>query len=666
MVFPLLSLPIQLFDAILSYGGLSQTAMYLWLSGDIRMQRQLQGITSVALSDPNRHSLARFCSFILQLPKLRRLVLDRSENKLFKSDIVGDMVKRLPTSLTELRFTFANSSASLADEYVQNISSLYEDDVKPHRECSWSLSSAFPQLSVLEMGLSSSFSVSTLPHSLTTLVLYLRLNLQQDVPFYPNLPRQLLNLELHGEVNSEQFRPIRDLPPTLTSFIPYYRANNHFFTCENLPSSLTYLDPMTAFVNTRGDLMKLPPTMTAMGRLFTEEFDCYEEIGTVMPNLRSLDLDEIQPSQATPSMIRSLPSTLTKLLLRTDLEHLVPTDWPQSLKKLKLYRNSLNFRVDALPLNLTRLWLERANPVTAADISRLPRSLLRLNCYVKENIDECDFPPMLSHLGLYELSLPLDALWVDMERQYIEIECTEEEIWQQNINDHYLSEDRKTARIPLNSASIATHRFLEGEKVAKCFPFASLPRSITQLRTNAIIPASQLKHLPPRLKDLSSYVIFKDAEYLPNDSAEINAMHSIMRIGEGEGVKEKFDWQQLASTSISSLLPRTLQEIVVSWFFSPGHQEIRHLPPNLSQVQIQAPRFHTWDRDSLSEFLKLEKLTRLDINAEELTDEQCEAVPPTLIEMVVGRLDVTMHGALSYPLGLLSFATCNKNSLPLE
>ena len=615
------------------------------------MRQRIQCVTSVALSSSKKFSGDRFCAFILELPKLRRLSISRGNNKILNFKSVGDMVKKLPSSLRELRLVFSDSSSMLVDEYVNDLSTLYENDSLIASECAWSMTSAFPQLCSLEMTLSRSPNISWLPLSLTTLVLHMRQNAFVG-PFYPILPRQLLSLQLHGE-GFESLHRIQDLPPNLTSFEAPIVIVGYRYEVVDLPSTLMSFKIRDYPIRSRDDLMKLPPTLTKISPIFAQEFDCYDEIGSVMPHLTSLNLRQITVRQSTPSMIRSLPSSITKLSLRNDMEPFQPSDWPSSLLKLKMLYPCKNFRVDALPSNLTALSIEVNTVLTASDISKLPRSLLVLQCFFDHHLEKCEFPPKLTALALKDRSRHFAFPWVVMEREFIEYEYTEYEKENRPMNEAFLCNNGTTVRLPFNPSQWDVNRFLEGEKVAKCFDLALLPRTITDLKTTAVIPASQLKHLPPRLKVFKANCIFRDADFRPDDPIEINAMHSIMRIGEGEGVKEKFDWQQLVSTSISSLLPRTLQDLIFSRFCHLGRSEGLYLPPNLTTLQIYSLDPQRVDGDLLLDLFKLEHLSSLDVTIKTFTDEHCKAFPRDLTALIGGPLDIsqlTERGALYIPL----------------
>lgn len=634
MTHRFLSLPTQIFDLILSYEGLSQAAMHLWLSGDARMQNKIRGITLVDLQSTSDYALDSFCSFILELPKLRRLTLDRGSGRMIKSHALASQLKKLPPSLTQLSLRVQNSASFLTNDYAPNLSSIFESDGTPTIECVWSMETAFPQLHTLELRHSRNFDLLMLPSSLTSLTLRLYLNIDHVVEhFYRHLPRQLLHLDLQGLGTTKSFGHLVDLPPnltTLTSDVSLTDAHQNFqdfYDTVRLPQTLTHLESEVLIVRTRDDLELLPASLTTLGPVFFEQFISYDEIGLHLPHLTSLDLKQMYAF--TPSVIRKLPHSLISLYLRMNMEHIAAGDWPKGLKKLVLYGNCSNVRGSAMPSNLTSLKIEVV-PISATDLSHLPRTLRLLTCFVTQNLDECDFPPNLTSLSLTDRSNTAVA-WITMKRTHITYSYTDKERTLHPTTG--LSGDQKTICIPFNPPPT---RFVDGEKVARCFPYSRLPRTITELRTNAILPASQLKHLPPRLKALQVDMIFKDADYHPNSSAEIDAMHSILQIGKREGIQESFAFSTLKPSStdipsptLSILLPRTIRELTVSKFFSPGRSEILHLPPNLTHLAINHPH-DILKSDDFYDLLKLNALTFLKINIERLTDEHIKALPQKL------------------------------------
>ena len=99
-------------------------------------------------------------------------------------------------------------------------------------------------------------------------------------------------------------------------------------------------------------------------------------------------------------------------------------------------------------------------------------------------------------------------------------------------------------------------------------------------------PASQLKHLPPLLKQLQVRDIFADVDFVDDDATEMSAMHAVFKIGAAEGIEsDRFDWTQLKRASIATLLPRTLVDLKFDGdAFNASKPEWSMMPPHLTHL----------------------------------------------------------------------------------
>ena len=657
----LASLPAELLGAILSF-GVSEGTFNLWLTGDYAIQRQITlGVTSIHLRNTQTFSLTKLPQFILKLRKLRRFIVDRASNMLYQSNCATLLIRKLPPTLTELRLRYANSAAALAEDEDENLSHWFQseedittdafacdlDDKTPKEveNSRWKLAEAFPHLSVLEISELSDFNLATLPSSLTDLTTTLPPPRSDLKHFFQSLPRQLLRLELTKSRREVEHCLWQYLPPGLQTYVSDLREDDKNpppFGDLRLPASLT--DLRTAyFIPNGASLSCLPPSITSISDVFHDEFDAYDKLASLLPNLRAVDLFYLPSHHANASFLRNLPSTLTSMAIGIDLAQISADDWPSSLVELVLAPNS-SFRIEAIPPKLTVLEAGKPHIITPSDMALLPQSLTDLSCFVLKIVDDwTSFPPRLKALKLLATKDP-----IILERKMIEFEYPEDHQIEFTVLRKFIGADGKTVCMPFDLSQSYLHRFLSGERVSKCFPFGLLPRTITALRTSAILPFSKLHELPPRLTNLSLKSVFKDADFDPDDVA---AMRQIMQIGQEEGVVEKFDSSQLHHVTLSSMLPRSLTDITFS-LAGPGVGEWMHLPPNLTVLHcLSLDDNQRTDSTSLFEILKL-NLVDICMAVQSLTDEHCKAMPRCLVDAHFYSSDfsqLTSRGAFYSP-----------------
>ena len=638
----LASLPTELLDTILSFNA-SQGTLSLWLTGNYAIQRQIAlGVTSIHLKNTQEFSMTKLPQFILKLSKLRRLIIDRASKMLYQSNRASSLVRKLPPTLTELRLRYADSAAALAEDEDNNISHWFEpeedlvtdayagdlDDQTPKEgeNSRWTLAVAFPKLSVLEISNLSGLNLPTLPPSLTDLTTTLPPPQFDLKHFFQSLPRQLLRLELTKSPRFLEPCVWQYLPPGLQTYVSAVEeddVDSPPFGHLRLPASLTELRT-DSFIADSESMACLPPTITTISDIFHGEFDAYAKLISLLPNLRTLDAYYLSMDLANASFMRSLPSTLTSLRITVNLEEISADDWPKSLVALRLSPDSENFRIEAIPPNLTILDTRKSLIITPSDMALLPQSLTDLRCFVPKIVEEwTSFPPRLKSLKITALK---DN--IVLERQMIEFEYTDALKRDFTVPGKYLGEDGKTVSMPFDVATFPhLRRFLGGERALKCFPFEMLPRTLATFQTSAILPFSKLHLLPPRLKYLELGSIFRDADCHTQDVA---AMRQIMLIGQEEGVVENFDFSQLHHATVSSMLPRTLTDLSFMLVGDRNADDWMHLPPNLTELRC-APMDVNQHLDSAS-LLAVLKLNLVDIslNVHTLTDEHCKAMPRSL------------------------------------
>lgn len=580
----LAALPTEILAQILPPSH-SPSVLNLWLTGNRLIQYRIaNGITAVHLSYPAEHSLNMFPKFLQNLRVLRELKVDRGGNALLSYRDARFSLQYLPQSIRKLELGFRNSF-----EFVFP-SALSPSDLTSGYDPNWSLANAFPLLEVLELYNKPSWSAADfaqLPPTLTSLATTLPLSGK----FKPHLPASLLYLKILDPIN--QFPGFADsLPPKLVSlelasYMAYnpdhstYDAFNVLF--PKLPCSLTSLCP--GFERIRySTISLLPSTLTTLICRSWEHVNI--NLGQCFPNLKTLDCI------CTVSAIRQLPPTLTQLSLSTIKTDQELPALPSSLTDLKIVRPPRGL-LNALPPTLRHL-RALATQIDLVDVAKLPRSLLSLEMEFgyKHNTDRpLDFPPGLT-------SLHLTSFY-----QWLEVETPD-------------SEDRPDWTLACPPA---------GSKLHKWFPCEKIPRSVTQLRLEGYLPASHLKHLPPRLTELRYKQIFEDADFNPSD---LEAMRDIFEIGAKDGIRETFDWTALKKASIFSLLPRTLKTLHMDVLsLKDLKSELGQLPPGLEDLSFGT--FVALPASAVFS-LPLTRLKKLRVKLGAPTDAHLKAFPRSL------------------------------------
>lgn len=595
----------DILDVILGF-VYSQATLDLWLCGNKRLQNNIaQGVTTIHLLNTQKFTLNRFPLIITQLPKLRSLIIDRDYNDLLYYRQVSKHIQRLPPTLTKLALRYDDSCTAFSPADPDHSDLDPSTDPTTTEDVQTSLKDAFPLLETLEIANCSPFDVSTLPPHLTSLAIGLPFEEEEQEDFIRGLPRELLHLTLIGLARSALMQPLlwEHLPRNLLTF--NCRNENLYFIYDGseaalLPRTLTKLKvPLVYEVDSPEQVKALPSGLTSLNQiLFGDDSLITPEIGLTLPSLTRVSFRSLSPTLNTRLLIRNLPKTVTILNIPVDMSTMEKSDWPVNLKELELGRRSKllgNFRHDALPSGLLTLSLSSVVSIRSlSEMSLLPRSLTKFRSYYHlppQNLP-IDFPPQLTDLSL--------------------------------INEFELDEERNT-KIP-------------------CFPFHSLPRSLTSLKTSIPIMASQLKDLP-RLLALDASFIHKDLDFNPQDELRWMLSSPTHR----DRHLERFDWNALSEASITSLLPRSLTELHLNE--SPIGQaplDWEHLPPLVSSLSVGSRYVGLAEWHSLSKL----PLKDLRVRLESFDDECCKATTRGMESLSVEAQDISglsARGVASLP-----------------
>lgn len=349
----------------------------------------------------------------------------------------------------------------------------------------WTFFGAFPHLETLELvGHGPPLETSDfafLPPSLTSLT-FPSSTYEVYSQFSSILPPHLLALKITQSTKFPSSFWLH-LPPQLTKLDIRLGYNREEWPSENLasllPRSLTLLLNAN-FSDHPLDLKDLPSSLESLDITCLRPFDIqpYSStlIGRVLPNLKRVCFG----SKFIPQIIRTFPATTQTIEVTDYVVEFVPlTDgimehrhWPPALRTF-----SSNAILDALPLSsfppgLTKLIFVK-DLLHFTTVSTLPRTLLHLGLKW-DNVIECyeiDFPPHLTYLSLFGTR----------------------------------------------------------QRSLQYFSYYMLPSSLVELYL-ASIPASELKHLPPRLKTLQvSHITVPASD--PISEAERSALERSWHFG---------------------------------------------------------------------------------------------------------------------------------------
>lgn len=641
----LTSLTPDLLDRILAFGCVSYASLPLWLCGSKALQRTLaSGVTKVVLVNTRPLSICRVPRYLEELPHLRELKVHRKSGHVLYPLEASKTIQRLNPGLQSLRLDFAGSHQVLAEQP--------HDQSHGSTEQQWTLKSAFPLLHTLELLSKRDWTVTeleSLPPHLTSLStgcpddqdkykVFMRALphslVELFLPESPYLPMKEL-LELVPHQSWQVLAVNRSAEPSV-----YWNTHNEPEEPYTLPPTLTTTDgfetplnPSVAFVNA------LPSSLTTYSKLTAHLLS--HSFGH-LTSLTSLGLSGHSAPHMDAATIRTLPPCLKKVSMVAQLENLSMADWPRDLVHLKLTVTERHFPVEILPPGLTYLYVQmKRATVPMRSIALLPRTLTYLHLDCTEMTEKVDFPPNLRTLNLLYGGILKEPKWVDIEPF-----------------DSFIAHRRPfDISDPLHILEMPVR-----PKVTTCFPFHKLPKSITSLQLPCMIPASQLKHLPPRLKRLSVTDILEDADFDSTSAENVVCMHEVFCIGrtDAEGVdKSWFDLSPEASLEASpaSLLPRSLTSLdFFSGCFAASVDWCR-IPPSLTKLRLGVPFVpcHPISMDFLFT-APLSELIKLSLTAKAFTDAHVKALPRKLRVLQFGKSShhnqMTPAGASFIPIDL--------------
>ena len=491
------------------------------------MQHKISiGVTTIKLVDHREVTSSRFPKFITELRSLRSLVIDRRVLTMPWHRNISEHIQKLPSTLRKLKIRVENSCHITSPPASTNASNSLSSDRHPTTNDlihpKWTFASAFPHLETLELHSSSG----------------------SWQPYLALLPQSITSLTIPPceKVIDETFSSL--LPPDLLTLKLSAVGNISFPTFtpsfwSHLPSQLASLSIYSITESTCTAV--LPRSLTQLNGIFsypnldladlpsgltnlsrTLVTNMSALTRSMFPNLREICIDSIDPQ-----FLQSLPPTVHTI--DADVISVSSVDqWPASLTKLSFRNAPDHIYAALLPSKLVKLSLSSVHNINTAVFSRLPRSLrhFKLRCQEIVESDSIDFPPHLTFLSLF---------------------------------------DNKYRR----ATSIIRH----------------LPASITNLKLTFSIPASLLKHLPPRLKALKTFNISGDYDWIPNTEAELAAMRMNFENGRRYGIVEReIDLvTRLKSASILALLPRTLTRLHITGDDKALDRLVwSAMPPNLS------------------------------------------------------------------------------------
>lgn len=583
----LMTLVPELIDLILS-PDISYAAIRLWMSGDKRLQHRIsQSLTVISLKQTQLFSLNRLPTLLVHLKALRDLRIDRVRHRLLYP--LQSIIHALPPSMRRLELRFEDSyklveftSSSTADLSPDNALGIATGISKSN----WSLKVAFPQLDTLVTRSKKDWTSDdflALPETLTSLGMGFPDDCKDLIAFASMIPRQLLHLELNwSDSLSAEF--LRHLPPNLTSF----QGGESTYSLSgredpqllsSLPRSLTNF-PVSLRDFPSAAILGLPQNITKVDYQSTV-WD--QDLRLALPSLK-----EFCTTAPKASTIKNLPPSIEKLCIRAlNDDSLHNFAWPPCLTVLELFAPKQSLRLHTLPSSLTTLKLheELYFPYVSAILPKL-NNLTSLQCSVATTTME--FPPHLTELYLRSLA----GHWLTLNPPMANKQCC-----------------------------------LNGKEAITGFPLERLPHTLTSLRIVGTLYASQLKHLPAKLRVLIVNDIFLDAKFDSLNPAEISRISSNFKLGLEAGIQEQFD-STTAVPSIATLLPRTLTDLRISEAESALEIiEWEKVPPAITYLTLESKKGLS---PRALKKIPLKHMRHLRIRMESLEDDDIKALPRTI------------------------------------
>lgn len=602
VTFPLLDFPREIIDRILSFKALSPCALLLWMTGDSRIHHALAtGLTTIDLVNKDDQAFCRFPTILRNLRALRDLTVHRGNCSLPCMRGIQETIRNLSPTLIRIKIRVLGVGRLFATSHVStdNVSTkttmegITFDVSTPSNQ--WTMKSAFPILESLDLDRAFAFSpedLLDLPSSLTSLSTHLSGSgngandseedaLATRARFVLNLPRSLAILKggirkNGGGILSEHYK---HLPPRLIEFHNVCPNPGRWITATpeellTLPQSLTQVSSETFPISpTVNDFAHFPPNLK------TVSFTGYQSNGEHL----TLDMDVKRQFPQLESLrgsgllshysFRSMPSTLTSMSVKLDLEGIKTSDWPKSLTRLEIEPINIS-PLDALPATLLHLAIDFDDieqGIKVNTLASLPKSLLSLRCPCADMNDEIVLPPKLTELVLGYCGT--DGAMTMVEAPFSDSdEAEDDEVQSFNIQSH-------------SDLSMMRHR----PTLIRCFPFDRIPKSVTKLELECGLPASQVKFLPRRLKSLKITSLFEDDAFDILATCETDTLDEIRSIGRAEGIllEENCRTPPDAHSMMIALLPRTLRtfECFVAASSYVGSLEwYQELPPRIENL----------------------------------------------------------------------------------
>lgn len=484
--------------AILAFDGTGQMLINLYLTGNLVIQQLIEyGVEHVTLNSLNRQ--AKFLPKLLaSLRSLRTLSVNAHQDTLLKEPSIASEVEFMSPTLSELKFPI-----SIPSIFGERPLHLNDKFIKPLLEKLQGREN-FKHLRLPEQIELSTENIARMPpwlESLTAAFNFDATSLQASIA---GLPRGLQHLEILPQSAELSSSFIASLPPTLTSLKFPGPLSLTFAQVQSLPRTITALHGPTVGVLDLATARALPPhtDYADFSRLDTSQF---QEALQLLPRLKMLSLES---GYVTPQLLRALPASITHIISNFNWNGIVSEDWPPQLRTLHVIQQLGSF--STLPPHLESLEFFIESNLTAAAISSLPASLIRLHGETKLLADDVEFPVSLTELNL-------------------------------------------TARTS-----------------NACFPMHKLPPSVVHLILSGFtVTYTQLLHLSPFTKGFYAK-IKRDAEYDPQGAKYVARACELARIGAAEGRLRERDHSLLGLSprleiTLEDLLPRLIypQEVKI-------------------------------------------------------------------------------------------------------
>ena len=578
------TLPTEVLTHILSYKGMTQPTIRLFLTGATTLRQKVcRSATIMHFKSHLDIDFSLLPSILGYLSNLRELSIICDKSPLISITHTLSLLRLVSPTLEKLVFRFCGSAhlfepgpRVVEDRIMPSADASADSDNKHVDEDYVDLAKHFPRLQWLEMSSESDLHCSTLkwlPATLTRLECRLKLSLDDFV----TLPTHLIQLKV--ESNNSLPQSFFDALPPRLEHLDLYGSNSgsvlHLEQALALPRSLKTLVMAPAFKDfevSSETASSLPPRLEALMHVH------WTILEHLPPTMTRLDTSEL-----SIQTLRQLPPSLLSLSCRLNSHNVVSFgDFPPDLTYLNLQLSQFLTAKEFVALlpskHLTTLFLSSIM-ISSCIINQLPTTLKTLNIHT-------------GHLNRTEIEV---------------------------------------LHLPPNLTSATISCYREAKLRAR---FANMPDTLTHLSLSMLFDLEDLFLLPHSLRSLSLSNISHMSLFDPSDPKTLDRIAYLRKMAHDSGfvVDENLPTYKPRNFGIFDLLPRTLTILKLDDFETGALAATawQSLPKQLKTLAIYGPWAHKLDADAL-DYMPYDTVTKyLRLPCVAMKDEHVKRLKPEL------------------------------------